>query len=405
LFHFLLSGQWRLVDTTGLVDEFDAEEKELKMLQTGHFLTSSFLFSSLAFASKMSSFSRISTTGVVCMCIIFIGITSISAQVSSSTSASSPSFLRSVVSAVVPAHRVHGVLDSLCGISANGTTVNFAPAELTGNNTYSYESSEYSLQMNMCGAVSASNRFPKCALSNGSVCQYANNMYVATLARWPQDYQPTWSVTNQGDTVVASFSNGDECFPTGTPRSMDIRLQCDRSETFMIDSFTEADVCAYVLSVRTKYACGLAPACGLNSFGHTFDFSPLTLTTDSYAVSDAQYLYDFNVCGVAHNVTDQCKTSGASCCQYAQGMEVATLSKWFGPDSVDFSLIDPSDPTKGVQMTSANGDVCFPSNQPRLVTTQFTCSPDAIGKITVVEGTYNPCTYVINFPTKYACVN
>lgn len=165
---------------------------------------------------------------------------------------------------------------------------------------------------------------------------------------------------------------------------------------------------AYLVAFSWTPSVVAAAQCSFTDSGQTFDFSALTriqTNSDYIAPEGTSYKYSFNVCGVSTSTVSGCKgTSGfGNVCQLSTaGAFTAVCGYWASPMPV-FALINSSDPTQGVSLTSKNGDVCWPSSTPRTTIINFICDPDnPVGTLSASEIT---CQYTITFPTSYACVS
>jgi len=130
-----------------------------------------------------------------------------------------------------------------------------------------------------------------------------------------------------------------------------------------------------------------------------YDLSPLAGMT--YNGTDSSYRYLLNVCSVSSEAA--CQSKGGSLCQYSMSPPprmLHVLSYWTN-DGV-WSQLDPNDPSKGVQVTFANGDIC--GTNPRQVTHEFPCKPGTLGtSFTIKVSPTNACWYILTFPTSASC--
>jgi len=76
------------------------------------------------------------------------------------------------------------------------------------------------------------------------------------------------------------------------------------------------------------------------------------------------------------------------------------LASWDGTGL--WSQLDPNDPSKGVQVTFRNGDIC--GANPRQVTFQFPCANTTAPSFTVTVSRTNTCWYTATLPTSVSCL-
>jgi len=156
---------------------------------------------------------------------------------------------------------------------------------------------------------------------------------------------------------------------------------------------------------------GLASACTFTGGGQPFDLTGAANLGDLPG-SDSSYTYKLHVCDVVADAACVAKapaTFGGSVCQYNTATPPAyihLLSSWVGTPAPTWALINAGDPTKGVQVSMANGDACYNmgTTQPRAVTINFPCTPNVPGgAYTISTQQTNPCAYIVSFPTQYSC--
>jgi hypothetical protein len=116
--------------------------------------------------------------------------------------------------------------------------------------------------------------------------------------------------------------------------------------------------------------------------------------------------FRFNVCNV---VTVQsggdpaCQAANGSVCQYEGTSLKAVNARWTPSDSTSFywSLMDPSQPDTGVQLSFQNGDLCPTTGQPSTVSLIFPCTPGVPQGAIQVDA--DECDIDIYLPTSHAC--
>eukprot|EP01084_Bolivina_argentea_P093798 168644_1 len=88
----------------------------------------------------------------------------------------------------------------------------------------------------------------------GMVLQIVGSNIKFLLAKWDQSGQAQYdSTSNHWD---IKFNNGDvDCFGGTTPRYFTLRLVCNHSTTAMFHSVIETEICHYIMTINTKYAC------------------------------------------------------------------------------------------------------------------------------------------------------
>jgi len=149
---------------------------------------------------------------------------------------------------------------------------------------------------------------------------------------------------------------------------------------------------------------GAAPAggglqCG---FGGR-DLTPLT-SPRGFHLTSRVWSYSMNICSKAPSPDCQ-----GMICQYDKPgiKKEATLAAWSPTSPPMWAWIDPKDQKLGVQATFMNGDPCFGSITPRIVTMKFPCTPGKNPHSPVVNsdlgGTCRPPGYVFSFPTCHSC--
>jgi len=141
-----------------------------------------------------------------------------------------------------------------------------------------------------------------------------------------------------------------------------------------------------------------------NCASGTYDLS--TLAGAVFPGTDSIYNYLLNVCGTVSSEPN-CASHNGSLCQYSTSTPpvfVHVLNHWTSDG--DWAQLDPNDPSKGVQVTFENGDVCGVTKLPRQVIHQFPCTPGVLGdSYTIVTNAANPCQYTLTFPTSASCQN
>jgi len=126
-----------------------------------------------------------------------------------------------------------------------------------------------------------------------------------------------------------------------------------------------------------------------------FDLS--SLAGKDYPGSDSGYNYQVSICGSVSETV--CNRKQGSVCQYSPtGSYLHMLSSWANPPAPQWSLLNPTDPTQGVNVLLANGDGC---PEPRQVIFNFECDKTTPGGTYTIS--YSGCSYLIAFPTKYGC--
>jgi len=158
-------------------------------------------------------------------------------------------------------------------------------------------------------------------------------------------------------------------------------------------------------------ALSSAQTCQFNAGnGVTFDFTPLTgqtFSVDQLGSPGNCYTYLFSPCANSYN-------SGVVSCSIIQ--DVCNTTEPVAPvtifdSTLAWSLINPSDPSKGAQFQTQNGGppMCFPSGRPRFATVQFVCDNSTTGPLQITaqpnqQGCGSAPGYTFVLPTPYACL-
>jgi len=172
---------------------------------------------------------------------------------------------------------------------------------------------------------------------------------------------------------------------------------------------TQLDVCTTLAIWKGSANCpvGQPPVgCGLRTGNVSFDLSELRVphnSTDFYSPADALGNYvELNVCNVTSGL-GTCVGMEAGVCMEWGGQPVAALGSW---KNAAWSLLDPTNPEKGVQALLTGGDYCAGTEIPRTTLIQFSCVPDVFDKVTwstpSVPSQYG-CQNVVTLPTRYGC--
>jgi len=167
-----------------------------------------------------------------------------------------------------------------------------------------------------------------------------------------------------------------------------------------------------LLTVAVVTRCSAAVTCGMSGENWTIDLSPLTVPSGGHDYLTSMELqpnqcYEFNVCGVSMCGIPGCYRNNGTICQFGGGLPwnfLSMVAKWDPNNPPTWTTIDPSgSPNKGIQATFNNGDYCAPVGKNRVGVIQFTCSDQEMETPTGRE--MSTCVYVIQAPTKYACVS
>jgi len=252
--------------------------------------------------------------------------------------------------------------------------------------------------MNICGIMAGES---DCLVRNGMVCEYmSGNSYVAMIAEWVPG-AGTWSTNSYGQATL-SFSNGDICYPTPSPRTANMTFICDPFAPAGAVSVSQppTDPCHYDIVVPTKYACGdINQVCGAtaNTFGNLTIYGT-TLAAYYSATDAAGNTYYSNICGVM-NGESKCAAKNGMVCMYDNTYFVAMLAAWDPSNAVWYTN---SYGQPAVNFT--NGDACWPNNLPRRLSMTFVCDPyGTVGQFTISQEAGNACNYDVVVPTKDAC--
>lgn len=171
-----------------------------------------------------------------------------------------------------------------------------------------------------------------------------------------------------------------------------------------------AALCGGVLAEETS-------GCKYEKDGATFDLSPLMKSGTHYSYEDdntsaqdpSDYLYDFNVCSNVDDTPSQCKDTGAKVPAYQinKGDDTCkTLSNSDG--SWAWSLIDSTNPAKGVKLAYSGGQACSNGDE-RALTVVFPCEDEAgtdvtgtsQGEVDALETGH--CKYEVSLGSHYGC--
>lgn len=274
-----------------------------------------------------------------------------------------------------------------------GNTYDFSPLTKTDGTSYDVVSDQYNYTFNICAPLPADNACSGLSgVANASMCQSEIAKPVAVISRW--DSSVKLGVDSSGAPEVSS-ANGDNCFPSEAPRTLEIGFVCSPNRRVGDISLVNTG-CTYIVQFETSLACGSDPVevpCGLTSNGATYDLSPLKGKVLNVTLD--QYAYTLSVCsnlagGNTWAVQDE--ASG--------GNRVAGLGWWTdaGSGTPEWSLDFYGNPV----VSTSNGDSCYPSEKPRTAAVEFVCSPSVpVGELTVVSQV--GCVYHFSVPTQYAC--
>jgi hypothetical protein len=145
-----------------------------------------------------------------------------------------------------------------------------------------------------------------------------------------------------------------------------------------------------------------------------FDLSALQLSPfSSYRVHDAidsaerNYTYVFNICDQTEPPAPSCMTTQAGTGPAAAFQMRSDLSGChrLGNNYTNstWGLIDPLDPTTGIEMTYLNGDWCGSVGHPRTFTIRFRCVDVYANRPSSRVLEADGCHYVLDFDTLFGC--
>jgi len=149
--------------------------------------------------------------------------------------------------------------------------------------------------------------------------------------------------------------------------------------------------------------------------GSRFDLSQLTRHAGDgdFVAEDPKFLYYLNVCGDTELIPHQCKRlakhNSAPAYQVFQQPDGKGPCYWLGDTkSYSWSLMDETQPQKGVELVYRNGEMCG-NKRHREIRFHFICAhgydKDESEPLFVVEH-QNPtevCHYNVTWPTMYGC--
>lgn len=140
--------------------------------------------------------------------------------------------------------------------------------------------------------------------------------------------------------------------------------------------------------------------------GSSFDFRKMRKMTGDFTGTDRTYKYQMNMCGETNTVS-LCQAHHGSVCQFSglTGNYVANLGSWVGAPQPTWGLLDPKDPSQGVQLTFRNGDICWINHGhvTRTTNVNLICA-DVQDETFTVQEVFGTCTFNIRIRTPYACV-
>lgn len=140
-----------------------------------------------------------------------------------------------------------------CGASkeVGGKTFIF-DAVTTATVTADSPDGQYAYAVQPCPGCQVDSGYAQCASSGGVVCQYsATGSFFATVAK---KGGATWSLSAAGN-PVASYANGDACFPSSNPRTATIEYVCAANSTDSVAVSSQVNSCAYAVTVKTSAVC------------------------------------------------------------------------------------------------------------------------------------------------------
>lgn len=284
---------------------------------------------------------------------------------------------------------------SACSVKGpDGNTYDFSSLTKTDGSSYQVSQDQYNYTFNVCAPLPPDNACAGLATAaNASVCQAGNGEALAVIAKW--DSSARLGFSSDGLPEI-STANGDKCFPSEKPRTSEIKFVCSPNRRVGEISIFNTG-CDYAVQFETSLACGSSPVkvpCGLTNNGATYDLTPLKGKVLRATVD--QYEYSLSVCSNGLNGGQDWAVQNSS----AGGALVAALGSWTatGDGTPQWSLDYYGNPV----VATANGDACYPSQQPRAAALEFVCSPTVpLGELSLVSQA--GCTYHFSVPTQYAC--
>jgi hypothetical protein len=182
-------------------------------------------------------------------------------------------------------------------------------------------------------------------------------------------------------------------------------------------------VVAFALILTAKFAAGLQCGTYDSQMGATFDIRDLQriASEPAYTVEDGNipcskvteqnYTYLFNVCGeVSGVIPDECKSvadvATSAALQINTRGTASEADDWcysvgqYSEASSQMSLLDDSDPTKGLSLVYA-GDYCHNGVQ-RKFNIELICA-DKLNAVPTHALEYTSCSYTITMPSIYGC--
>eukprot|EP00286_Rhodomonas_abbreviata_P011909 CAMPEP_0181325076 /NCGR_PEP_ID=MMETSP1101-20121128/20718_1 /TAXON_ID=46948 /ORGANISM="Rhodomonas abbreviata, Strain Caron Lab Isolate" /LENGTH=310 /DNA_ID=CAMNT_0023433331 /DNA_START=155 /DNA_END=1088 /DNA_ORIENTATION=- len=141
--------------------------------------------------------------------------------------------------------------------------------------------------------------------------------------------------------------------------------------------------------------------------GNTFDLSGLHRPRgqrDWYADDRNGNMYYFNICGDANDVPEACVMLNKAVRSPVFQVTNQSDCFWLGQvKSMEWELIDDSEPAAGVELYYFDGEQCS-GGIARDVRIQLFCDPDAgVGKPLDYYVLEEDCHYSVTWPSKYGC--